>query len=480
MLASKKNIAKKSTIAFIGIMLFFTFFSRTLHYLTTPKVLATITESGYLKDTYTIDSIEPYSENVHSVTIPFKLQQPLPVDQIFIEEGKTVEKGAPLLSFNQYTLNSLIREYKKQVVSLKSELQTFDFGVKDQSSTLQKEIYTTKSELAELEQLMEDGISNLPELKAKAEEIDVLKKQYIQDLNKVEASKAQYEEGSITASEILDMQKELEELSAKIASAEKVYKEQLEKETAEKLRLKEELEYQLKVSTEKLNALQTTGIYNQKSRTLIEMELKDAEEKLQTLIQLQDQDCRILSPVSGTVVSINRNLFQGYMGIDSLIKVNLGESVTAYALRMEKAPKQGFSEDTSCSITLGSQTLQGKITQILLEGTGVCLIMELDRGKSIDFQELKTSNAVLEIKSNYCNIMIPNSAFVSQDEVYVLKSRKGFWGEEYYVVKQKVVLGQSDSSRTEILNGLVKVDKVITSWDRELTDGATVSLPLEN
>lgn len=85
----------------------------------------------------------------------------------------------------------------------------------------------------------------------------------------------------------------------------------------------------------------------------------------------------------------------------------------------------------------------------------------------------------MEIRGDYCDILVPNSAFKTPEELYVLRSRQGFWGQEYYMVLQKVSPGESNEYYTHVINGLSRSDMVITGWDRELKDGITVTLPIE-
>lgn len=75
--------------------------------------------------------------------------------------------------------------------------------------------------------------------------------------------------------------------------------------------------------------------------------------------------------------------------------------------------------------------------------------------------------------------MIPRSALRESsdgDYVFILIEKEGPLGSEYYVVKQKVTVGDSDYSFTGIYSGLMGDERIITSSNKDLSDGCRVML----
>jgi len=130
---TKKSFAKKLAIAFIGIMLFFTFASKTIHYYMIPKVTASRVESGYIKYNILIGDVDFYAEDEIEVKIPEKLKKSFTIGNILVEEGDIVNEGDTLVLFESSSYNDLLNEHEKEINRLKIELMEFDKYYQNQS-----------------------------------------------------------------------------------------------------------------------------------------------------------------------------------------------------------------------------------------------------------------------------------------------------------------------------------------------------------
>ena len=75
-------------------------------------------------------------------------------------------------------------------------------------------------------------------------------------------------------------------------------------------------------------------------------------------------------------------------------------------------------------------------------------------------------------------ILLPLTALLNDDSVYVLRTKNGFMGEVLILENVKISLMWRDETRVSV-SGLAYTDMVVTDWDRELRDGQRVMLPLQ-
>ena len=133
--------------------------------------------------------------------------------------------------------------------------------------------------------------------------------------------------------------------------------------------------------------------------------------------------------------------------------------------------------------SLNDKMIQGKVKQIRdnQQQIGVKKDVDIDiPSDGLVGGESGTAN----IKKNigFYKTLVSNSA-VGQDIigyfVYVLKERKGPLGDEYYVQKVEVSIGDSDNTKTAVLSGITAMDKVISYSDKPLDEGSSVMIAEE-
>jgi HlyD family secretion protein len=75
--------------------------------------------------------------------------------------------------------------------------------------------------------------------------------------------------------------------------------------------------------------------------------------------------------------------------------------------------------------------------------------------------------------------LLPSGAVRSDSQssyVLVVKEKKGVLGNEFYVQRANVQVGNSDDTHTEIVNGLGPLDKVVASGNKPVSDGDRVMI----
>ena len=127
---------------------------------------------------------------------------------------------------------------------------------------------------------------------------------------------------------------------------------------------------------------------------------------------------------------------------------------------------------------LDGEKLQGRIAEIRdtagQVGIKKDLLVDLP-GERLSGGE--SGDLTIEKSIGFQKILVSNSAVGSGDNgkfVYVLKEKRGPLGNEYYAQQVRVDVGESDSLKTAVLNGLQAGDKVITGSDKQISDGSRV------
>jgi len=482
---SRKKTARKAAIAFISVMIFFTFTSKTINYFMMPKVTASKVESGYLRYNIPVKEVRFYSENETEVVIPEKLKRPFIIGSIHFKEGDVVSQGDTLVTFEISSHDSLIKEAEREVARLRIEFMEFDKNYSSRVSQLEKDILDLDVHLEKYREALAVSCENTDELISRAEEIRKLTEQYHKKAESPEFKNNMmlHEAGILPSQEIEKMKSELKSMEEQVAAREAEY-EHLKKKLIEDYenRLKEG-EYRRGQLAKELEYIKSSGILNGKSKSSIEKELMEAEQWMELILKHPD----IRSPVDGVVTRVFYDTNGSYDGLKPILLIKPEGEIKSFIVSLADSYRLQdaddiLKEDAPCVLKYGRNDISGKIAGIIAENGKSRYIINLDKPMGIDPEiKLPQENemATLEVRGDYCDILIPNSALTGNGEVYALRTRGGFWGKEYYAARQEVRMGRSNEYYTEIKDGLSRSDMVITGWDRALQDGATVTFPLE-
>ena len=475
MLVDKKKIARNSAIVFISIMVFFTLTSRTIQYFMTPKVVAVQPESGYIKETIQLGSVDFYYEDSTEIKIPERLPQPMSITKIHVLPNSEVKKGDELVSFDGSNLDENIRNLEKQIFNKKVELQEYDRSYNERIEALNRETedYVKRYEKIEKSSL-EKALKpiNEPQLDQIINEMKTLSQQYTSTEEELEKSRALYESMSMPLSEIKRLEESLNEISDKIDEARRKFED-------EKQSLLSQYREKIDELSGELDYIKGSDIFNGRSRISISMELEDMEKDMADMRKIKDSYLTIKAPVDGIVGNIPFKEKDSYGGMDVLMIISPGNSGGKLIAELDEKQAEKLKEGFECEINAGRQPLSGRITGFTkLEGKQYAVI-EAEELDKLDTDNKDGISISIEQTGEYYNTILPNSAFFTPDKVYILKERQGFWGKEYYVQVQEVQVGEGNEQKTQIVNGVSRMDMVVTSWDRELRDGARVMMPLE-
>ena len=138
---------------------------------------------------------------------------------------------------------------------------------------------------------------------------------------------------------------------------------------------------------------------------------------------------------------------------------------------------KNLSVGQSIMLEKGKESYPGTITEIssvLLPETGLFPVKA--EVENTDFPEgSKAKISLTKDSRSSVNILPLNVLYYENGEAYVYVF-EGTDGSEGLLRKKKVELGLSDEESAEILSGLSEEDKVVSSWNNEMFDGAKVRL----
>ena len=138
---------------------------------------------------------------------------------------------------------------------------------------------------------------------------------------------------------------------------------------------------------------------------------------------------------------------------------------------------KNLSVGQSIMLEKGKESYPGTITEIssvLLPETGLFPVKA--EVENTDFPEgSKAKISLTKDSRSSVNILPLNVLYYENGEAYVYVF-EGTDGNEGLLRKKKVELGLSGEESAEILSGLSEEDKVVSSWNNEMFDGAKVRL----
>ena len=138
---------------------------------------------------------------------------------------------------------------------------------------------------------------------------------------------------------------------------------------------------------------------------------------------------------------------------------------------------KNLSVGQSIMLEKGKESYPGTITEIssvLLPETGLFPVKA--EVENTDFPEgSKAKISLTKDSRSSVNILPLNVLYYENGEAYVYVF-EGTDGNEGLLRKKKVELGLSGEENAEILSGLSEEDKVVSSWNNEMFDGAKVRL----
>lgn len=254
---------------------------------------------------------------------------------------------------------------------------------------------------------------------------------------------------------------------------------QADKETAQKAlarsnrRTRPAAERQLAKAEQALKLIKDEGIVEGMTQSSHDQEEKTLKQAIDALHMLQRAGWRIKAPEDALLLDVTEHIGKdGYLF--SYVPLN-------NPLPLQVQTDAAFAPYLKAGQTLTFRTQEGKAigescTISALENYKGGLTLMLEAFLPENFPALK--DARLQTALTDYDVLVPPGALVKENTVYVAQRGDSWWGKIWVVKERKVRVGLGSDTATPILSGLSEGEMVITSWDRAISPGERVVLPL--
>lgn len=426
--AKKKRVIKIAAI-FTAVMLFLTFFSKTLNNFLLPKVTCETPSGGALiKQVKAEGKVEAKKYDV------FYAPEGIEILDVAVKTGDPVSKGQILMKLDVSQFESQLEDEKAKLEQKKLILE----GLADKNCMQSYDVAVNDALL----------------------DMDNAGKAYESAHASVEDMEELYLAGAETKSEYNDAKAETDK--AKLAYE----KAKLDYESAKANRLKAIGDNERSVETARYDIM--IG-----ERTIDSLEKKV---EMGTLTAQSDGVIGELNALEGELTDSSKPLYR------IALLSNGFRFVFTTDVKSAENLKPGDTGDILINAA-GTEAIQGTVTGVTdnrqSNGEKKDVFMDIPSG---GFAEGEKGSVSISKNTDAYELLVPNTA-IGQDSggyfVYVLKYRKGPLGNEYYVRMLKLSVLDNDDGKTAVAGGLTGSDEVVSSSDKQLSEGMQVMPAIE-
>jgi multidrug efflux pump subunit AcrA (membrane-fusion protein) len=208
---------------------------------------------------------------------------------------------------------------------------------------------------------------------------------------------------------------------------------------------------------------------------LMDMEnLKLSREAVRDLLKDYRNNAVIRAPAPGIV--LNLPVERGRYFSENALLVSIGVGREFFVECSVSLDNNFVNPGDTCELSNASHVLNGTVRRIKPSMQGKIVTISIS---SDEVSDGETFDVTFEKNSAASFVLVPNSA-VNQDNngyfLYQIKRRKGIMGDEYYLARLNIFIGDSDRQNTAVLRGLTFFDPIVLVSSKALSDGVTVSL----
>lgn len=425
----RRRITGKATVIFLAVILFLTFFSNTINNFSLPKVTYETPASGALiKEVSGTGNVE--AKKIYDLYVRTSMK----VTGVMAKVGDTVKQGQTLLSLDTDEIENQLKD--------------------EQDKHTQKILYLEKLKAAgeKFKEASSPGnLLNLDKAVQTAEQ-NVDKAQRACDSNE-----SLYEAGAVTINELTDGKTNLDNA-------------RMDYEIAKSNRDKAIRDYSRDIENNNLDIEST------------KLDISMEERKIAELAKEINMG-KVTAPCDGIVTEMYYTEGMTATTSQSLYKIADTKGGFQFIGTVDISASEyiELGDPVEVSInSLSNKIIQGKVDQIKDNQQQIGINKDIVIDITTDGLIGGESGSVYIKKGiGSFQTLVANSA-VGQDNdgyfVYVLKERKGSLGNEFYVQKVVINIGDSDNVKTAVLSGISMMDKVISNSDKSLSDDLRVML----
>ncbi|MDR0708664.1 MAG: hypothetical protein LBF77_01190, partial [Spirochaetaceae bacterium] len=414
----------KKTTGLFGILLLclLVFFSRTVYYYHLPEVRGVKPFRGFLNKMEIGSGIADWAEfdTIYAVIGGT-------VDALFVKEGDTVQTGQPLFQM-RFDVEAAERKLRE---------------IQNNMGKIQRDIDYTTVKLETVTRALDEAGGNTGGL----------------DDGSIAEDRPEFRPDLIS----LDLDK------ARMAL----------KEAEFSYALGAKSRYELEAVRNNLRALYLK-YESEKAALRFDLEAKNTD--LQNL-RLQEESCRdtledyrtysvIAAAAAGVVVSLNVKKGMYVQDKTPAASIGIGGEFT---VECKVSPENNFViPGDSCELGNSSHILEGIVSRVKPFDGGKTVSVTVHSG---EVRPGETFEIIFEKNSAAAYTLVPNAALNQDNDGYFLnqlKRRKGVLGEEYYVERLDVYIGDSDRTNTVIIKGLTFFEPIVLRSTKPVISGGAV------
>jgi multidrug efflux pump subunit AcrA (membrane-fusion protein) len=430
------KLDKKTAGAVIfGVLVLLLFFSKTIYTYNMPEVTGTRPRRGSLSKLEISSGIAAWAvtETIYAATAGV-------VGRIFVREGDHVEEGDALfeMDFDVATAQRRYTEIGNNMAKLEAEIQA-----------LRSRLDIIREALAK------DYLSS-------PESFDFLPVDYQAEASGVETARPLSGQAGLIAIE-------LERAALALQNTRLFYemKFQTRNELVDAENSFNALLYKYQAEAEELE--RTATLKN------IDMEnVRLSRETAAEILRNYRNYAVIRAPAAGTVVDLAAERGKFFQENAFLASIGVGrEFIVECAISLDN---NFVNPGDTCELSNSSHVLKGMVWRVRPAAQGKTVSISVISEEVYDGE---TFEVTFEKSGTASFTLVPSSAINRDNDgyfLYQIKRRRGIMGNEYYLERLNIFIGDSDHKNTQVVRGITFFEPIVLVSNKALSAGATVTL----
>jgi len=202
--------------------------------------------------------------------------------------------------------------------------------------------------------------------------------------------------------------------------------------------------------------------------------LKLSRETISELLRDYRNNAVIRAPADGIILNLQAERGKFFHENSLLVSIGVGSQ---FVVECTISLDNNFvNPGDACDIYNSSHAFKGTVQRVRPSINGKTVTVTVESGEINDGE---TFDVTFEKNSSASFVLVPNSA-INQDSdgyfLYQIKRRKGILGDEYYLERLNIYIGDSDHNNTAVVRGVTFFEPVVLVSNRAVSAGSVVSL----
>ncbi|MDR0312376.1 MAG: HlyD family efflux transporter periplasmic adaptor subunit [Treponema sp.] len=349
------------------------------------------------------------------------------VGRVFVREGDEVEAGQILfeMAFDIVAAERRLAETDNNIAKLEADIRSQRSKLNSIYMALAVEGYIESGE----EPISADSLSG---------QAGIIAMEISRAKQLLEISKVEFEMGFQSRNELTNAENSLKSL---------LYRYEVEAE---------DLEHSL--------AMKTIDLEN----------LRLSRETIREVLRDYRNNAVIRAPAAGTILSLSAERGKFYPENAPLVSIGVGhEFIVECAISLDN---NFINPGDTCELSNSSHVLKGTVQRVRPSAQGKTVSVTI---VSDEVSDGESFSITFEKNSASSFTLVPNSS-VNQDSdgyfVYQIRRRNGIMGNEYYLERLNIFIGDSDHQNTTVIRGIMLFEPIVLVSNKALSNGLTVTL----